>query len=74
MKRRMRWCALVVLGAVILAGIVSAADLLGEKKITVDFKDMPLADALKVVQQKSGLRLAFAQELIVSAPPVTAKT
>jgi len=41
--------------------------------ISLDLKDASLVDALKQVEQESGLQLAYAQELVENAKPVTLK-
>ena len=41
--------------------------------ISLDLKDASLVDALKQIEQQSGLRLAYDQELIEKAEPVTLK-
>ncbi|NQT21782.1 MAG: STN domain-containing protein, partial [Planctomycetes bacterium] len=67
----MRATILVLLAFLLATATAHAAP--EDHPVTIDLKDAPLPDALKQIEQQSGLRLAYDQELIEKAEPVTLK-
>jgi hypothetical protein len=50
-----------------------AAEAVGPARVSVAYAGTPLKDALRQFQDKSGIRLAYAEDLLAGAAPVTLK-